>query len=492
MGSRRNNLLILGLVALMLAATVYVIFIRQPVQQATRLGLDLKGGVAVQLKGYHTNGQPVTRDEMQQAVEVIQRRINSLGVTEPEVQIQGQDQVSVQIPGLTNERQAIRVIGKTAQLGFYPVRDFAAQQSVPKDQVKKVESALEKKLKNSSAYKKGKTKILFEEDPSLSGSGIDVTGYVVPDQPAITGKALKPNGAKVDFDQANKRVVTLQLTSEGGKKMSQLTQKMLTRSQMSGKPPLLAIVLDNDVISAPQVQSVLAQNIQISNDSLPQGLPENEAKQLQVVLNAGALPVNMKVLSVEQVGPTLGADSLRSGLTAALAGFALVLVFLVFIYRVLGLIADLALLIYAFLLWGIVVAVPITMTLPGIAGIVLSVGVAADANIVIFERIKEEVRRGKSSRTAIQLGYDRGFRAILDGNITTLITAFILFALSTAQVKGFAFMLAVGVVLSMFTAVMVTRALLGLLAGRRVRLTPPMMGVSKKSVQENRTAVGAK
>jgi protein-export membrane protein SecD len=179
---------------------------------------------------------------------------------------------------------------------------------------------------------------------------------------------------------------------------------------------------------------------------------------------------------------------LRSGLLAALVGFGLVLLLLMVIYRALGVVAALALLIYAFLLWGLVVIVPITVTLPGIAGIVLSVGVAADANVVIFERIKEEVRRGKTPRTAIQAGYEKGFRAILDGNVTTLITAFILFALSSGSVRGFAVLLALGVVLSMFTAIVVTRALLGLLSGRGVQLSPPMMGVSKASMAAARPA----
>ena len=173
---------------------------------------------------------------------------------------------------------------------------------------------------------------------------------------------------------------------------------------------------------------------------------------------------------------------MRSGLIAALVGFGLVLLFLMAVYRALGLVADLALLIYAILLWGLIVAIPVTMTLPGIAGIVLSVGVAADANIVIFERIKEEIRRGKTPRTAIQTGYQKGFRAILDGNITTLITAFILFALSSGSVRGFAVLLSIGVVLSMFTAIVVTRALLGVISGRGFHLTPRMMGVSKKEI----------
>ena len=168
------------------------------------------------------------------------------------------------------------------------------------------------------------------------------------------------------------------------------------------------------------------------------------------------------------------------------------LVFLVGIYRALGLIADIALVIYAFLLWGLIVAIPITVTLPGIAGVVLSIGVAADANVVIFERIKEEVRRGKSPRTAVGIGYQKGFKAILDGNLTTLITAFILFALSSGSVRGFAVLLAVGVILSMFTAVAVTRALLGVISGRGVHLSAPMMGVSKKSIESGETTKAGK
>jgi protein-export membrane protein SecD len=264
--------------------------------------------------------------------------------------------------------------------------------------------------------------------------------------------------------------------------MGELTQRMVNESVASGEPAQLAIALDQDIQSAPTVQDTLGQNISISNDGLPDGLPEDEAKQLETVLNTGALPVNMQVISETTVGPTLGLSSLKSGLLASLVGFGLVLLLLLVIYRALGIVADLALLIYAFLLWGLVVIIPITVTLPGIAGIVLSIGVAADANVVIFERIKEEIRRGKTPRSAIQAGYDKGYRAILDGNITTLITAFILFALSSGSVRGFAVLLAIGVVLSMFTAIVITRALLGLLSDRGIHLSPALMGDSKASI----------
>ncbi len=490
MGNRRNNLIILGLVVVLLVVAAYFIFIRQPVTESTQLGLDLQGGVSAQLRGSQTGGGNVTRTEMEQAADLIRQRIDRLGVAEPDVRVQSDNQIVVQIPGVKNPDEVIRIIGSTAQLGFYQVLATEQQPEVPQDEVDEARQDIEESLRDDDAFEKGRTKILFEESPALNGGGTFVGGYVVRQDPDLTGNALAQNGANVEYDQTtSKRIVSLQLTSEGGREFGDLTQDIVNESLASGEPGLLAIALDEDVQSAPQVETpIVGGQVSISNDGLPEGLPESEARQLETVLNSGALPVNMEIISQTTVGPSLGVASLKSGLLAALVGFALVLALLVVIYRALGVVAALALLIYGFLMWGIVVAVPVTMTLPGIAGIVLSVGVAADANVVIFERIKEEVRRGKTSRVAIQAGYDRGFRAILDGNITTLITAFILFALSTGSVRGFAVLLVIGVLVSMFTAVVVTRALLGLLSGRGVQLSPAMMGISKGSISAEQTA----
>jgi preprotein translocase subunit SecD len=490
MSSRRNNVIVLALVVVLLGVAAYFIFFNQPVTKSTQLGLDLQGGVSAQLKGSQTGGGTVTRDEMQQAADLIRQRIDRLGVAEPDVRVQSEDQIVVQIPGVKNPDQVIKIIGSTAQLGFYQVLATDRQPNTPDDEIKATRADITASLKDDDHFEKGKTKVLFEESPPVNGgSGTDVTGYVVHKNPDLTGDSLKQNGANVEFDQTSgKRIVSLTLTPEGGRQMAELTQKMLADAAASGQPALLAIALDQDIQSAPQVQEPLGQNISISNDSLPEGLPEDEAKQLETVLNTGALPVNMQVISQTTVGPTLGLSSLKSGLLASLVGFGLVLLLLLFIYRALGVVADLALLIYAFLLWGLVVIIPITVTLPGIAGIVLSIGVAADANVVIFERIKEEIRRGKTPRSAIQAGYDKGYRAILDGNITTLITAFILFALSSGSVRGFAVLLAIGVVLSMFTAIVITRALLGLLSDRGIHLSPALMGVSKASIAETQQA----
>lgn len=482
MGSSRNNLIILGLVVVLIGVAAYFIFFRQPVADATQLGLDLRGGVSANLRGFQENGSEVTREEMEQASQVIRQRVDSLGVTEPEIQLQGQDQVVVNIPGVTDTDRAVELIGRTAQLGFYEVLAVAGGQPVPPEEVDAVKEDLRAQLEGDPAYEEGETKILFEETPAPQGGDVVVAGYVVPEEPAVRGDAL--DSATQATDPQGRLEVQMNFTREGGDQFGDLSQQIVDNALANGIPGQgqLAVVLDDDVVSAPRIeQAIYGGQVSINNQAAG-GLPEAEAEELEIVLQTGALPVNMEVLSVTTIGPTLGADSLRSGLVAALVGFGLVLVFLVVIYRVLGLVADLALLIYAFLLWGLIVAIPITMTLPGIAGIVLSIGVAADANVVIFERIKEELRRGKSPRTAVSLGYDRGFKAILDGNLTTLITAFILFALSSGSVRGFAVLLAVGVVLSMFTAVAVTRALLGVVSGRGFGLSPGMMGVSKKTI----------
>ncbi|MCA1718174.1 MAG: protein translocase subunit SecD [Actinobacteria bacterium] len=493
MTNRRNNLIILGLVVVLIGVAAYLIFVRQPVAEATRLGLDLEGGVSANLQGYKTNGEEVTREEMDLAAGVIRQRVDSLGVTEPEIQIQGDDQVVVNIPGITDADRAVEVIGRTAQLGFYEVLATVGGQPVPEDEIEDTKASLQDELEGDPAYEEGQTKILFEESPAPDGSGTIVQGYVVPAEPELTGQAL--DSAVQSQDQAGRRQVQMELTSEGGEGFGDLSQQIVDNALANGTPGggRLAVVLDEDVVSAPVVdEPIYGGQVVIENQGSPGGLPQEEAKELEVVLQTGALPVNMEVLSVSSIGPTLGADSLRSGLLASLVGFGLVLVFLVIVYRVLGLIADLALIIYAFLLWGLIVAIPITMTLPGIAGIVLSIGVAADANVVIFERIKEEVRRGKTPRTAVGIGYQKGFKAILDGNLTTLITAFILFALSSGSVRGFAVLLVVGVILSMFTAVAVTRALLGVISGRGFHLSAPMMGISKKSLEEGRPARAGK
>src|SRR5918995_2697982 len=334
MSSRRNNLIVLALVVVLLGVPAYFIFIDQPVSESTQLGLDLQGGVSAQLKGSQTGGGKVTRQEMEQSAELIRQRIDRLGVTEPDVRVQSENQIVVQIPGVKNPEEVIRIIGSTAQLGFYQVLASDPSlteppQVVAANEVEATRDEIRENLEGDDAYEKGKTKILFSETPSLQGDGTEVIGYIVNKEPDLTGDALKQNGANVEFDQTTgKRIVSLELTAEGGRQMGELTQRMVNESLASGEPAQLAIALDENIKSAPTVEEPLGENISISNDSLPQGLPEDEAKQLETVLNTGALPVNMQVISQTTVGPTLGFSSLRSGLLAAFVGFVLVLLLL--------------------------------------------------------------------------------------------------------------------------------------------------------------------
>ncbi len=207
-----------------------------------------------------------------------------------------------------------------------------------------------------------------------------------------------------------------------------------------------------------------------------------EAKDLALVINTGALPVTLNQIESQEVSATLGKDSLHQALIAGMAGLGLILLYMLFYYRFLGLVADIALIIYGVLLWGLFNAIPVTLTLPGIAGMILTIGVAADANVVIFERIKEEVRRGRTVRSAVNSGYARGFRTILDANVLTLLTAAVIFEFATAQPKGFAFTLILGVLVSMFTAVVATRALLGLLSDFAFFNRTAFMGVKAADI----------
>jgi preprotein translocase subunit SecD len=333
MTSRRNSFIILGLVVVLIGVAAYFIFLRQPWTESTRLGLDLEGGVSANLQGYRTDDSAVTREEMEQAAGVIRQRVDSLGVTEPEIQLQGQDQVVVNLPGVTDADRAVEVIGRTAQLGFYEVLAIAGGQPVPDEEVEATKEDLRDELEGDPAFEEGETKILFEESPAPGGGeGTVVVGYVVPEEPDLTGEALE--SATLNRDPAGRREVQMDLTSEGAEGFGDLSQEIVDNALINGRAGngRLAVVLDEDVISAPVVDDpIYGGQVVIQNRSVPGGLPQEEAKELEVVLKTGALPVNMDVLSVSSIGPTLGSDSLRSGLLAALVGFVLGLVFLLVI-----------------------------------------------------------------------------------------------------------------------------------------------------------------
>jgi SecD/SecF fusion protein len=296
--------------------------------------------------------------------------------------------------------------------------------------------------------------------------------------PELTGSDLKLSGTRADFDQTRGPIVLMQFTGHGSKKFQSITKSLYQRGNLLGTPQHFAIVLDRQIKSFPQIDptdSSLANGI--SGNAEISGLTSfQEAKNLALVLQTGSLPYNFQTLESTNVSATLGKDSLQQAKRAAIGGLIAVIIFLIVVYRFLGLIAVLGLGIYAALLYGAILLFNVTLTLPGFAGLILTIGVAADANVVVFERIKEEVRTGKSVRAAIAAGYAKGFHTILDANAVTCITALVLFAVAVAQVKGFALMLLIGTVISLFTAVLATRAMLGLLAGFRWFDNPRFMG----------------
>jgi SecD/SecF fusion protein len=302
--------------------------------------------------------------------------------------------------------------------------------------------------------------------------------------PNMKGTELKLSGTRQDFDPTTgDPVVLMQFTGKGNKVFEQVTKAEAIRGQIQQSPQHFAIVLDNELRSWPQ----------IDYNDLPNGINPTgtgaqitgmaslqEAKNLALVLQTGALPVNFIPLERTDVSATLGKDSLRQARNAAIAGLILVALFLLLLYRFLGLVAVIGLAIYGAFMYAAIVLLGVTLTLPGFAGLILTIGVAADANVVVFERIKEETRAGKSVRAAIAAGYAKGFRTILDANVVTAITALILFAVATAGVKGFALMLLIGTVISLITAVAATRAMLGLLAGFSWFQNPRFMGASTR------------
>jgi protein-export membrane protein SecD len=314
----------------------------------------------------------------------------------------------------------------------------------------------------------------------------------------MTGEAIK--SARASFDQAGAPNVIMEFTSEGSKTFQEITRELYRSGLLKNEPQTFAIVLDNVMESDPMIDytdptlrdGIAGGSAEISGG----GMTVQESKDLAFVLNTGALPVKLETAFEQQVSATLGKDSLDQALIAGLAGLGLVLIYMLLFYRFLGLVADLALIVYGILLWGLFNVIPVTLTLPGIAGLILTIGVAADANVVIFERIKEEVSLGKTVRSAVNSGYALGFKTILDANVLTLLTAVVLFIFATAQPKGFAVTLILGVIVSMFTAVLFTRAILGVLAGFAFFNRPSLMGVRPSHLrqamaEQEKTARGA-
>ncbi len=420
-------LLILGVIGL----CVYYTF---PLDKRINLGLDLQGGMHLLLKvdTSHLAGQ-AKLDACDRAVEVIRNRIDEFGVRETSIQKQGEDEIVVQLPGVTDRERAIELIGKTAMLEFKLVSN----------DTQKLKEAIDGSVPEGFELKYTPD----ENEPLL-----------IEKQAVLVGDALTNASVRFDQSQFNEPIVALQFNAAGAKKFAEVTAASVGQR--------LAIVLDGKVQSAPRIREAIP-----SGEAVITGRFDVQvAQDLALVLRVGALPAPMYVEEERTVGPLLGQDSINKGVKAALVGCALVFIFMAGYYLLAGLVSDIALLLNLIAILGGLGLLPVlfpgisaTLTLPGIAGIALSLGMAVDANVLINERIREELASGRNLRAAITNGYGRAFSAIFDSNLTTLIAAFLLFQFGTGPIRGFAVTLTIGLIASMFTAIVVTRTIFELM-----------------------------
>ena len=449
-----------------------------------QLGLDLRGGSQLTLQVLPAGAVKTVQKEQLEAVkEVLERRINGLGVAESTLQTVGNDQLVLQLPGEQDPSRAAKVLGTTALLEFRAQQPGTEREMQGLLQLKRqAQSVLNQTKGRAAALADGQApppevQLKAEElAEALQKLGIsvprgssesdqldlllsNVNGKIVAlfEPTNLTGKDLTTAGRQQQ-QTATGWDVTLSFNREGGEKFAALTKSI------AGTGRLLGIVLDGRSISEASVgPEFKVAGIAGGSASITGNFSSEESRELEVQLRGGSLPLPVKVIEVRTVGPSLGAENVRSSLIAALSGLALVALFMVVTYRLAGLVSVVSLSLYALFNLAIYSLIPVTLSLPGIAGFILSLGMAVDANVLIFERIKEELREGNTLIRSIDTGFSLAFSSILDGQLTTLISCVALFALGTGLVKGFAVTLGIGVVLSLFSALTCTRALLRLL-----------------------------
>src|SRR5437764_1554290 len=574
MADRRRNALILLIVAGLLIVSAIAIATKK-----TRLGLDLKGGVQLVYEGRPTAQAKVDNESLSRAIDIMRKRVDKLGVAQPEIQRSGGSEIVVGLPDVSNAARAEKEVGKTAQLYFYdwepnvigpdgkpaPTEGSVtgdttstgpggATAGLPKYQaVLRAAKRAPELRNNTTTWERGCTPeqvggciygswylldtkhekvlrgpeeteknltadytppagavtkavrvnpgtVVLQAHPIEAASG-KVTNkspeswYVVKDNPVLTGADIThpQQGFNEGSGGNGQPNVNFGFTGHGRGTFERVTKEIAHRgqeAQLPGVPKELAlqhfaVALDGQLITVPSIDyTQYPEGIDAANGSeISGGFTITSAQDLANELQSGALPIRLELISNSQVSATLGKTALNQGLVAGLAGFVVVCLFLLVFYRVLGAIAVGGLVIYGIYFYALILLIPITLTLPGIAGLILTIGVAADANIVIFERVKEEIRGGRSVVSGIATGYKRGFAAIVDANVVTFMTAFILFALATAEVKGFAFMLGIGTLVSLFTAVLATQAALGTMSRTRVVSHPAMLGASPRRGQ---------
>jgi SecD/SecF fusion protein len=569
MGSRRRNTLVLLIVAGLVAASLAVI-----AAKPTRLGLDLKGGVQLIYQGRATAEAKVDTESLNRAIDIMRKRVDKLGVAQPEIQRTGGSEIDVALPDVSNAARAQQQVGKTAQLFFYDwepnvigpngkapqglepkvtggLQPAQAETGVPEYEA--VQRAIKRPAivrKNDTTYEQGCTpaqakgciygqwylldethkKVLkgpedTEQDLYADGYKVPkgvkakaarvnpgtvlaqaqpITGkegkvtqpspeswYVLNDNPVLNGQEIKSPRQGFDNGGSGAPNVTFEFDKKGISTFKRVTREIAERGQREQVPGIskeaaaqhFAVVLDNQIITAPFINyTENPEGIDPTTGSqISGGFTLTSAQNLADELQSGALPIKLELISQSQVSATLGKTALKQGLVAGVVGLLIVCLFLLAFYRVLGAIAVGGLIVYGIYFFALIKLIPITLTLPGIAGLILTIGIAADANIVIFERVKEEIRGGRSIAAGIATGYKRGFAAIVDANVVTFMTAFILFALATSEVQGFAFTLGIGTLLTLFTAVLATQAALGAMGRSRAVSHPALLGASKRT-----------
>ena len=376
----------------------------------------------------------IRRSAVEQSIEIVRRRIDETGTKEPTIQRQGNDRILLQLPGVDDPERVKRLLGRTAKMTFHLLDQSGAS----------LRDAIQGRVPPGSRLLPG-----LDGDRQKTGSAAsqnEPRQYLVQKRVAVGGDRLID--AQPSFDQrTNEPVVTFRFDTVGGKRFADVTRANVNRP--------FAVVLDGKVVTAPVIREpILGGSGQISGNFTTQ-----EAQDMALLLRAGALPAPLTILEERTVGPGLGADSIAAGKVASVIGLVLVVVFMVIIYGLFGFFADVALFVNMVMILAALSALQATLTLPGIAGIVLTIGMAVDANVLVFERIREELRGGRTPISAIDAGYSRAITTIIDANLTTLIAAAILFQFGSGPIKGFAVTLMIGIVTSMFTAIMLTRLL---------------------------------
>ncbi len=595
MTSRTRNFAILGLLAVLLVLAAMVIVPGTPLSKDTKLGLDLEGGIELVYEGRPTPQVPeVTPQAVDDAIETMRKRVDALGVSEPEIQRSGQEQISVGLPDVQNVERARQQVGTTAQLQFYDWEPnvltdtevysggdglYDATLAASKEQGKAEQTDIvpgsgdtreeadrnnntqedrfylfgpdqapigpDKQPVRTETYEPSAnceellaeydeepgepnkyhkdTECLAELEALGPGGPPDGSRVIrVPEGVVVVEQERQPNqppqikrftvleddselsGEDIRNPEANTDpntsapLVTMEFSDQGREAFARVTKRIAERgfnqSTLNPGAPRenflqsFAITLDDQIVSLATIDfQENPEGIDGRTGAQIEGVGSfDDANDLAESLRIGALPIELKLISETQISASLGQQALDQGLAAGAAGLVLMIIFLIVFYRVLGLVATAALLIYAVLLFALVKLIPITLTLPGIAGMVLTLAVAADANIVMFERIKEEVRAGRSIPAAISAGYSKALRTIIDANVVTIGVAFILFTLATAGVKGFAFTLGVGTIISLFTAVLGTSAILGSMARSRLLRRPSALGAGPERVDFSR------